>query len=329
MHNAEKYAFCGVSSRVRLARNLSDFPFPFRACGSGNASIIDLVARTLRPLGKFTVIKMSELDGLQSEYLKDKYVISPLLAENRQTGGVIVNDDESLSVMINEEDHLRIQCVTGGFDLETAYENLVFVSNKLAERMKFAYDSDFRYVTSCMSNLGTGMRASVMLMLPCLTRSGKIKKIISEMKSLGLAVRGAFGEGSEAEGCLYQISNEVTLAYDEAEIIGMVNFCAGRICEVELEERNAAAREHPLETEDECIRAYAILKSCRLLSYAEFLKLYPSVALGGYYGYYDVDPGVLESLLVNMRPSVLEYIKSPENKQKRDEIRAMTVRNAL
>ena len=329
MFNPYKYAFCAVSSRVRLARNLADFPFSSKAGGGANEPIIELVARTLRPLGQFTLIKMSELDALQAEYLKEKYVISPLLMQNRISGGVIVNEDETLSVMINEEDHLRIQCVAGGFDLFGAYENLVFVSNKLAERMKFAFDSDYRYVTACLTNLGTGMRASVMLLLPALTRSGKIKKYISEMKALGLVVRGAFGEGSEPEGCLYQISNEVTLAYDEEEILGMVDFCASKICEAEIAERNERFRNNPLEVEDECMRAYAILKSARLISYEEFLRLYVSASLGGYYGFYNVDVGLLNSLLVNMRPAVLEYVKTPENKQKRDELRAQTLRGVL
>lgn len=329
MYNPGKYAFCAVSSRVRLARNLADFPFASKASGGANAPIIDLVARTLRPLGQFTLIRMSELDALQAEYLKEKYVISPLLMQNRLSGGVIVNEDETLSVMINEEDHLRIQCVAGGFDLFGAYENLVFVSNKLSERMKFAFDRDYRYVTACLTNLGTGMRASVMLLLPALTRSGKIKKYISEMKALGLAVRGAFGEGSDHEGCLYQISNEVTLAYDEEEILGMVDFCASKICEAEIAERNEWLRSNPLEVEDECMRAYALLKSARLMTYAEFLRLYVSVALGGYFGFYNVDERLLNSLLVNMRPAVLEYIKTPENKQKRDEIRAATLRVSL
>ena len=226
------FSFVAVSSRVRLARNLVNYPFgPQHA---GNGEIVDLVTRTVKPLGDFDLVRISSLTPEQAGYLKEKYIVSPLLASNKGTGAVVIGYNETVSIMINEEDHLRLQCVLSGLCPEEAYDNLRYLDGKLSERMSFAFDDGFGFITACMTNLGTGMRASVMLFLPALTASGQISALIAEMKSLGLTVRGAYGEGSEAEGCFYQVSNEVTLGYSEAEILKMVSFAARKLCELEL-----------------------------------------------------------------------------------------------
>ncbi|MBQ9482038.1 MAG: ATP--guanido phosphotransferase [Clostridia bacterium] len=329
MIERDKYAYCAVSSRVRLARNLADFPFCGKPAREMNGEIITLVTRTLKPLGDFYLQLMSELDGAHAAYLKEKYVISPFLESNRINGAVIKNEDESISVMINEEDHLRLQCVTAGISLGEAYDNLSYISRKLSERMTFATDPEYGYITACMSNMGTGMRASVMLFLPALTDAGRMAALAEEMRELGLTVRGVFGEGSRPEGCLYQVSNEVTLGYSEKEIITMVGFAARKLCDMELSERNAAERDNPLAVEDECRRAYGILTNCRLLPFDEFADLFVKVSLGSYYGYYDVDPSFMNNLFVNMRSGILAYIENADTEEKRSEARARIVSNAL
>lgn len=322
-----KYDYCAVSSRVRLARNLQSFPFGVGY--GGNAEIIDQVTRTLKPLGEFSLIRMNELDPIQAGYLKEKYIVSPFLYKNLNTGAVLLSADESISVMINEEDHLREQCFLTGLCPEACYDNLKYLDRKLSERMRFAYDRDFGYVTACLSNIGTGMRASVMLFLPMLSERGRMPELIAEMKDLGLTVRGSFGEGSRPEGCFYQVSNEVTLGYSEAEILKMVSFASKKLCELEYQERNNAQIQAPLSTEDACRRAYGILSNCKILSYEEFAELFIKVGLGAYYGYYDVSPNRLYKLFVNMRPAILSYIEGAENAEKRDEIRAEIVSTEL
>jgi len=324
---SNRYEFCAVSSRVRLARNLVDFPFGVQ--NAGNAPIVDVVTRTLKPLGDFNLIKINELHGAQAEYLKEKYIVSPLLSKNVATGAVLVSQDETVSVMINEEDHLRLQCVLEGLCVDTAYDNLRFLDRKLSERMMFAYDEDFGYVTACMTNLGTGMRASVMLFLPALTEAGRMDALISEMKDLGLTVRGAFGEGSRPEGCFYQVSNEVTLGYSEEEILKMVSFSAKKLCDLELGERNYALSVAPLKTEDACRRAYGILTNCKILSYSEFAELFTQVGLGAYYGYYPVSMATLNKLFINTRPAILTYLEGVECAEERDALRAEIVSSLL
>lgn len=310
-----------VSTRVRLARNLSDYPFS-GPLAAGNGEIIEDVIRILKPLGEFNLIRMSELGEGEAECLKEKYIISPLLAENRQTGAVIKSDDERFSVMINEEDHLREQCMLTGLRLEEAYNNLRYIDKKISERMKIAKDESFGYITACMTNIGTGMRASVMLFLPALTESGRIEPLIAEMKDLGLTIRGAYGEGSSAEGRLYQISNEVTLGYSEEEILKIVGFAARKIAELEASERNVIYRENPRKAEDECRRAFGTLANCRILGYDEFAELYVKVRLGSYYGFYSIDVEELDRLFVSMRPAVLAYEERADTAEKRDNIRA-------
>ncbi|MBQ9709558.1 MAG: ATP--guanido phosphotransferase [Clostridia bacterium] len=325
--NNGRYSYCAVSTRVRLARNLADYPFgPQNAC---NAPIVDLVTRTLRPLGDFNLIRISELEGAQAGYLKEKYIVSPLLVKNAATGAVVVSDDERVSVMINEEDHLRLQCVLEGLCPEEAYDNLFYLDRKLSERMSFATDSDFGYITACMTNLGTGMRASVMLFLPALTECGRMTELIAEMKGLGLTVRGAFGEGSRPEGCLYQVSNEVTLGYSEKEILTMVSFAARKLCDMELMQRNELISAYPLQEEDACRRAYGILTNCKILTYSEFAELFTKIGLGAYYGFFDIDMITLNKLFINMRPAILTYAEGVDDEMKRDELRAEIVREYL
>lgn len=327
MNRRDGYSYCAVSSRVRLARNLIDFPFgPQNAC---NAAIVDLVTRTLRPLGDFNLIRMSELEGAQAGYLKEKYIVSPLLSRNAATGAVVVSEDEAISVMINEEDHLRLQCVLEGLCPDAAYDNLVYLDRKLSERMSFACDRDFGFITACMTNIGTGMRASVMLFLPSLTECGRMPELISEMKGLGLTVRGAFGEGSRPEGCFYQVSNEVTLGYSEQEILRMVSFAARKLCDMELAQRNEVLAASPLAEEDACRRAFGILTNCRLLGYNEFAELFTKVGLGSYYGFFDIDMISLNKLFINMRSAILSFHSGCEDEEQLMRLRAQTVGDYL
>ncbi len=327
--NAEQYGFCAVSSRVRLARNLADYPFFGPQANRLNGEIVEKVYRTLKPLDTFSVVYMNDLPDLQAGYLREKYFISPLLAENRVNGALIINKDETFSCMVNEEDHLREQCFTEGLNLFKAYEIIAVKDKILSDRMNFARDKDFGYITTCMSNVGTGMRASVMLFLPALHATGKMNEVIAEMKQKGFTVRGVFGEGSRGEGYMYQISNEVTFGFTENEILKTVSYAACKICDLELDERHKIFDFDPLRTEDECMRAYGVLANCKLLDYGEFASLWVKLALGAYYGFYNLKPNLLYRLFINMRPAIISYHEGVFTSRDRDIHRAKLVSETL
>ena len=201
-----------VSTRIRLARNFEDYPFPNRLFDVSLAEeIVRLVTDELCGVEDFTLRRMNTVTEEEAASLRESNLISRDLWKNRAISAVLISSDESISVMINEEDHIREQYFMKGFDLETAYERLSGIDDLIASAIPFAYDKQFGYLTACPTNLGTGLRASVMLFLPAMARSGLMRAVAEEFSREGLTVRGAYGEGSGAEGALYQLSNERTL----------------------------------------------------------------------------------------------------------------------
>lgn len=217
----------------------------------------------------------------------------------------IINSDESVSIMINEEDHLREQCIVKGLQLKTAYNTMSRIDNRIADSMKFAYDEQLGYLTACPTNLGTGLRASVMFFLPALTINAVMNKVIRSISRLGLTVRGIYGEGSEAEGYMYQISNEVTLGVTEEEILTQVEEVVNKVVQLENAERENLKRgSSSLEIQDECLRSYGILTNCAKLSTGELIKLAANVKLGACLDYIKIkDVPAIDDLVIKMRPA--------------------------
>ena len=207
--------------------------------------------------------------------------------------------------MINEEDHLREQCIVKGFDLPLAYDTMNGIDNRIGKSMKFAFDEQFGFLTACPTNLGTGLRASVMLFLPAFTVNGIMPRVIRSISRLGLTVRGVYGEGSDAEGYMYQISNEVTLGVTEEEILTQVKEAVLKICELEeAERRNLIQGSSALEIQDECLRAYGILTNCAKISTREFVSLTAKVKLGACLGYINIDDvSAIDDLVIKLTPS--------------------------
>ena len=203
-----------ISTRIRLARNFAAYPFPRRMDDAQAEDIVYLVGEGLKQFDEFTKYEIDGLSRQQATLLKERYLISPALLKSKK-GAAFVSDDKAISVMVNEEDHLREQYIYKGFDLYKAYERISGIDDGLAELYDFAFDDKLGYITACPSNLGTGMRASVMMFLPGLTQNGGLKAVLPTLKENGLTVRGTFGEGSTTEGCIYQISNERTLGVSE------------------------------------------------------------------------------------------------------------------
>ena len=329
------YDFCAVSSRIRLARNLKRYLFSVSAAGYRNRDIAAELAAVLRTRyapGSFRVCYMDEIGDLDEALLTAKHILSPNLKENRRTGALVLFEGEKLSIMVNEEDHLREQCVSEGLSLDKAYKGVKELDHVLSSRMDFARDDRFGYITACLTNFGTGMRASVMLFLPALERAGRIPALIDEMRRNGMAVRGVLGEGSVPLGCLYQVSNEVTLGFSEEEIISAVNFAAKKIIRLEIEERNYRMEADPLSVMDGCCRAYGVLANCRSLDYDEFCGLFAGLSTGIYYGLFpqlELSARELNALLVNMRPAVLAFRTGITEKSELCRIRADAMRNIL
>lgn len=294
-----------IKTRIRLARNLSGYKF------GGNdektsKEIVKKVNRALIKCDTFNLYYVSNLSDIALEAMKERNLISRNLIENRTGGAVLINPDESLSVMINEEDALREQCFMKGLRLKEAYKRLDRLDDELSKNVDVAFDPQWGYLTACPTNLGTGLRASVMLFLPALSESGKIRKLAEEVRDIGLTVRGVYGEGSVAEGSIYQISNEVTLGISEYDILNRVEETVMDICMAErkLAERLYIGKE--IKTMDRVKRAFGVLTNAVLLSYEEFLSLIAEVKIGAMFGMIAIqDLEALNDLTVKVRPANL------------------------
>ncbi len=295
-----------VSTRVRLARNLEGYPFPSHLKSEKQAKeIIRLVSSGLSRLDEFKLCYMDAVSDEEAVCMMENHLISPKLIQNKRFSAALINGDGKISIMINEEDHLREQCIVKGLDLRGAYDIMSGIDSRISRSMQFAYDEQFGYLTACPTNLGTGLRASVMLFLPALTVNGVIPKMIRSISRLGLTVRGVYGEGSDADGYMYQISNEVTLGVTEEEILSEVEEVVLKVNELEeAERRNLINGDASLDIRDECMRSYGILTNCAKISTGEFVKLSASVKLGACLGYIDIpDVSAIDDLVIKLSPS--------------------------
>lgn len=295
-----------VSTRVRLARNLEGYPFPSHLKDEKQAKeIIRLVTSGLSRLDEFKIYYMDAISEAEALSLKENHLISPNLIKNKKYSAALINREESVAIMINEEDHLREQCIVDGLDLKLAYDTMSEIDNHISKSMKFAYDEQLGFLTACPTNLGTGLRASVMLFLPALTINGLMPKVIKSISRLGLTVRGIYGEGSQAEGYVYQISNEVTLGVSEEFIISQVEEVVQKVCALEEAERqNLKNGPSALDIEDECLRSFGILTNCAKLTTDELIRYSACVKLGACLGYVKLDDvSLIDELCVKMRPS--------------------------
>lgn len=275
------YASVVVSSRIRLARNLNKIAFPTRLSKEKGRIVRDKIIEAIEPVDNFKVYPMNVLTNKDAMVMHEKHLISRNLVENKDFGAVCVNIDETVSVMINEEDHIREQCILRGLSLEKAFDTLNKIDNTLAGSLDFSFNNKWGFLTSCVTNVGTGLRASVMLFLPALTISGQITNIISNiLKPKRLTVRGVFGEGSGAEGYLYQVSNATSLGNSEKEIISLVKENVVWLCEAELEARRKLLKDSFAETKDLVQRSWGVLTNCYKLGYEDLLKFLGQLKLG-------------------------------------------------
>ena len=323
-----------VSSRIRLARNLACFPFPSKMNDGHAAEILYLVSESLKKIDPYEYKRydIGKLSNSEASLMQEQYLISAELSKRLKSGAAFVSTDKAASIMVNEEDHLREQYICKGFDLYKAYERLSAIDDGLSGVLDFAFDETLGYLTACPSNLGTGMRASVMMFLPGLTRSGELKEILRAWKSCGMTIRGSFGEGSDAEGYLYQVSNERTLGWSEKDILEQVTEFTMKLCDHELRARERLMETAETETRDRCLRAYGTLCNCALLDLPEFLKKIAEVKVGIVLGFLKTTKQKeFDEFVDDMRPAAfcLNNNLEGENERFYDEVRAETVGNVL
>lgn len=297
-----------VSTRIRFARNLQEFRFNIK--DETEAEIIENKIKAETPeIGyglKFLSLK--NMDSLTKMSLVEKNLISPEFALNKkQIGAVLINDEENICIMINEEDHFRIQVFNCGLDIEGTYDLSKELDQKLEQVFNIAKNKKYGYLTSCPTNVGTGIRVSVMVHLPGLTKTGNIRKILESINSFGMNIRGVYGEKSEISGDMYQISNKKTLGLTEEEIVKNLKAITEKIVEQERLARNYLGRSG-IEFEDKIYRSYGILSNCRKISSEETRKLLSNVKLG-------TDMGIITEL-TDAKVSKLYLYTKPANLEK-------------
>lgn len=272
-----------ISTRIRLARNLKDFPFPCRLSKQGREKVIEKVKSAVKDSNSsvasdFSFIKMSELSPSQGVALVEKRLVSPEFISDTEGRALLLSSDESLSIMINEEDHIRLQVITKGLSLEEAYDTADKLDTLLDENLDFAFDKKLGFLTQCPTNLGTGMRASVMMHLPALEKSRAISRIADNLSKLGIAIRGAHGEGTEPKGAMYQLSNQVTLGISEKSAIENLKNITNQLITQENQARERLCKS--IEIRDLINRSLGILKSALVITHDEALDLLSNVRLG-------------------------------------------------
>lgn len=315
-----------VSTRLRLARNVDGVPFPHKLGEGASAEIADRVDAALKPVDRFARYDIKSVSPLIATMLREKHLISPDLVSESPYGVALISSDETVSVMVNEEDHIREQVIFSGLSLDQAYDKVNRIDDILGRSIKFAFSRRFGYLTSCATNLGTGMRASVMMFLPALTMQNMMDACINDVARLNMTVRGVYGEGSKADGYLYQISNQKTLGVTEAEIIGSVRSTINHIVEAETRARSLLSRDGD-ELKDKVFRAWGIATNAYRLTTAETMELLATIRLGSCLGYIDIDDiSEFQSLLTRSMPANMQYIGGKSmSADERDVLRARYV----
>ena len=297
-----------ISTRIRLARNVDGLPFPHKLKRADALKIIDGVTRALAPLDRFVRYDMSGISQLDGAILQEKHLISPDLLTDSPFGAALISADETVSVMVNEEDHIREQVIMSGLALDNAYDRINGIDDVLSKSIKLAYSPRFGYLTACATNLGTGMRASVMMFLPALTMCNMMDACINDVGRLNMTVRGVYGEGSKADGYLYQISNQRTLGMTEKDILGAVRSAINYVSDAELRARMRLKADEPA-LKDKIFRAWGVATNAYKLTTGEAMQILSLIRLGAYYGYIGVKNDIeFQNLITGCQPANMQRL---------------------
>lgn len=319
-----------LSCRVRLARNLAGLPFPQNMTAAQFKALVAQVNDAINTNKDFLLMRMAELPGRERRLLVERHLVSPDLVKCEEAAALI-NKDETISIMVGEEDHLRIQAMLPGMQLEQADTLSMSVDALLSKKIPYAFDEELGYLTACPTNIGSGMRASVMLHLPALALTGQTEELLSNITKLGYAVRGIYGEGSKAPGHIYQISNQMTLGTLEEDIIGNLIATVNGVIEHERGVRDSLLHNNRLEVEDLVYRSLGVLRYARRLDTREAMEHLSNLKLGAGVGLLKKDAQQrLNKLLTDVQSASLEQRSGADMSEKqRDEARANVMREAM
>src|SRR5690625_1052047 len=325
-----------LSSRIRLARNFSKIPFPMIAVQAELESIQEFLQKeyehqSFQSHEDFEYISINQLTSIEKHTLVEKHLVSPHLVKNAQTAGALISKDEQVSVMINEEDHLRIQLYFPGFQLSKALEEAFKIDDWLERKIDYAFDEIIGYLTSCPTNIGTGMRASVMMHLTALVLTKQINRLLPAINQLGFVIRGIYGEGSGAMGHIFQISNQITLGKSEDDIVKDLESVISQLIDHERNARNRLIEQSATGLENKVYRSYGVLEYSRIIESKEAATCLSNVRLGIDLGIIkNVSRNILNELMVLTQPGFLQqYAQKELSSNERDVLRATLIRERL
>lgn len=331
-----------ISSRIRLARNLNAYPFPNKMDLNQSKKVIESISQlflqendsiVLRDNQRLSFKDMEKCASIEKVAMMEKHMISPLFLNASVPNALILSEDESVSIMINEEDHLRIQTMTTGADLLSTFDQAMIIDDFVEKHLDYAYHKNFGYLTSCPTNVGTGLRASYMMHVPALEATGQLPIILEAIGKFGITCRGIYGESSEPIGSVFQVSNQVSLGFSEQEIIDNLNSVAMQIVDQELLVREKLLSERRMEFEDSIYRSYGILSQARILTSKEAMTLLSDVKLGFELGILRTDHQEemnIFNLMTSIQPANLQKIVNKAlDVDQRDIARATLIRQTL
>ncbi|MFH2036571.1 MAG: protein arginine kinase [Candidatus Zixiibacteriota bacterium] len=323
-----------ISTRIRLARNVEGCIFPSAADKEAREKIINYfesVKSRSEYLSTGKLYRASELTQLDKEFLIERHLMSPNFLKQNEQSALYITDEEQTSIMVNEEDHFRIQALAPGLNLEDPFRIANKYDTEINNVLDLCYDPDFGFLTACPTNVGTGMRASVLIHLPGLVITKDIDRIIGKISKMGVAVRGFYGEGTDVLGNLFQISNQNTLGVSENETLELINNVTKMIIEDEVAARNRLMEEASDQIEDKIWRAYGILSYARVLTSEEVMNLLSAVRLGVAMKIIElIDiPTINEILLLSQPAHLQKYYMEEMDSDRRDYIRAEMVREKI
>ncbi len=323
-----------MSSRIRLARNLAKVPFPNRSTKKNLTEVLEATEAALKQIDMFKgslFLHLGELDNVDKQFLVERHLMSHEHAAGSEGKALIVSQEEIISVMINEEDHLRIQGLQSGFNLSETWKIVDMLDDLIAQKMDYAFTEEWGYLTACPTNTGTAMRGSVMLHLPALVMTKQINKVLAAIAKLSFASRGFYGEGTQATGNFFQISNQVSLGHSEEDILQNINGLIRQVIEQEEQARQALLLQNRAMLEDKIFRSLGILKNAHIISSQETVELLSMVRIGVDMGMVkDVDRKAINELFIMIQPAHLQKIEGKKlSSNERDARRAALIREKL
>ncbi len=319
-----------INTSIHLARNLKNCPFPARLNLPEKLKVNSTIKNAVDSVSgySFNYAEMKTLSQAEVVSLAERHLVSPEFASSRDGRALLLTEDESVSIMLNEEDHIRLQVMYAGFALDEAYRTASDIEKELSSALEFAFDDRLGYLTQDPTALGTGMKASVVLHLPALVSTSQITKLITTVSKLGLSLRGSYGEGAAAKGDLFRLSNTITLGISERAAIENLKSIA-----LQIAAQERAAREELFKapvTEDRIYRAYGVLKYARLIDTSEFMDLISLVRLGAVKGIINMECSQIEAHMIHMQPATISLsVDRPLDRMERDKLRAQLVRQNL